>query len=309
MDDHVAGWAFLPDDGSRMHRTDPAGRGRTLCDRELDPRTPVVRAPRRAFTICVKCRAAGAQYPIPQPGQPTDRATVAAADAAPLRPRIRVVEGRSLGWVQLPKPPQILHRPDPYLPDRVLCGLVLPGRTPIHQTPPTQWPPCPECQQRADAEAKAGAEAKRDHHRGGRPDHPAGGPPQAAPKPAVSARVRRLLAAGPVLGDGPTGTAGTWQLPVGWVRLDSRSSWHRPHPERPDQVMCGLALPAGVAVLRRRVGTRRACPDCEAVRAAALTEQRARDRTTRQKRSARATPRPPRPRPVRGGLPTLGRNR
>jgi hypothetical protein len=67
MDGQVAGWVFLPDDGPRMHRTDGTGVGRTLCGHHLDPTVPVLQDPRRVFSICVACRDAGAQYPIPQP--------------------------------------------------------------------------------------------------------------------------------------------------------------------------------------------------------------------------------------------------
>jgi hypothetical protein len=88
----MAGWVFLPDDGPRMHRTTrPAS---TLCGRQLDATTPVLQAPRRAFSICLGCRAAGAQYPIPQAGD--------APESTPERPRRqRVVNGRTPGWVQL----------------------------------------------------------------------------------------------------------------------------------------------------------------------------------------------------------------
>jgi hypothetical protein len=321
VDDYVAGWAFLPDDGPRMHRTDPARPGWALCGRQLDPNAPVLQDPRRAFVICADCRAAGAQYPIPLRGR--------AADPPPARSRHRVVEGRALGWVQLPRPPRVLHRPDPYIPDRVICGQVLPGNVPIHRTPPQDWPACSRCQAKIDADPE---EARRDRRwrvatastvqtpgqsagRAGRQRDRVPSSPDRAPRPpAVSARILRRLAALSVLGAGPTGTAGTWRLPVGWVRLDGCPVWHRPHPERPDRVMCELILPATVSVYRRRTTNEPACPDCDAVRARALSELRERERQRADGQPPAPTkrttpPRPPRPRMVRGGLPTLGRDR
>jgi hypothetical protein len=99
VDDCVAGWVFLPDDGLRMHWT--IRPGSTLCGRQLDATTPVLQAPRRAFTLCLGCRGAGAQYPIPQLGD--------APESTPERPRRRVIGGRTPGWVQLPRPPRVLH--------------------------------------------------------------------------------------------------------------------------------------------------------------------------------------------------------
>jgi hypothetical protein len=248
-----------------------------LCGNQLAATTPVLQTPRRAFSICLDCRAAGAQYPIPQPSH--------AAQSAPERPPRRIIDAGAPCWIQLTKPSRVLHRPDPYIPDRVMCGRVLPGRVPIHRTPPQPWPACPDCQQRVDAESR------QDRRQRSRVPGPADQPRP----PAVSAWIQRRLAAGPVLGDGPTGTAGTWRLPVGWVRLDGRSVWHRPHPERPDRVMCDLPLHPAVPVFRRRVGNKRACPDSEAVRAAALTELRDRERQRAYGESTGATtPAPPR---------------
>jgi hypothetical protein len=64
VDGQVVGWVFLPGDGPRMHRSDRTGAGHTLCGRQLDPTVPVLQNPRRAFSICVACRDAGAEYPI-----------------------------------------------------------------------------------------------------------------------------------------------------------------------------------------------------------------------------------------------------
>lgn len=185
MDVEAPGWVFLPGDGARMHSTDRAGTGRTLCGRHLDPAVPVLQDPRRAFSICVACRDGGAQYPIPQP--------------APVRglpgrqPSQRVVEGARLGWVQLPKPAlRVLHRPDPYIPDRVLCGLKLPGRVPIHETPPCDWAHCDSCQAKIDANPEEARRERREPPtqleiagRGGRRSQPL---PTAPPPLALSAR-------------------------------------------------------------------------------------------------------------------------
>lgn len=304
----MAGWVFLPDDGPRMHRTNRDGAGRTLCGRHLDPAVPVVQNPRRAFSICVACRDAGAQYPIPQP---------AAADDPPApKPWQRVVEGPRLGWVQLPKPAlRVLHRPDPYIPDRVLCGLKLPGRVPIHEAPPCDWAHCDTCQAKIDADPE---EARRDRREpttrtgsASRADR-AGRRREGRPRPqplSMSERIRERLAARPVIGDGPIGTAGTWRVPVGWVRLDDQAVWHRPHPERPDQVMCELPLPVSASVYQRRVTTQPVCPDCHAVRTQALKELRDLDRLQPPPAPRTTTRQPPRPQIVRGGLPTLGRDR
>lgn len=305
MDGQVAGWVFLPDDGPRMHRTNGTGVGRTLCGRHLDPTVPVLQDPRRAFSTCAACRGAGAQYPILQP---------AAAARAGREPWQRVVEGPRLGWVQLPKPAlRVLHRPDPYIPDRVLCGLKLPGRVPIHETPPCDWAHCDSCQAKIDADPE---EARRDRREpatraesaghGGRRREPRPQPPRSL---AVSARIRERLAARPVIGAGPVGTAGTWRVPLGWVRLDDQPVWHRPHPERPDQVMCELPLPAAASVYQRRVATKRVCPDCHAIRTQALKELRERDRLLPPPAPRTAARLPPLPQIVRGGLPTLGRDR
>jgi len=306
VDGQVAGWVFLPEGGPRMHRTDRSRAGHTLCGRYLDPTVPVLQNVRRAFSICVACRDAGAQYPIPQP----------AAVAGPARqPWQRVVEGGRLGWVQLPKPAlRVLHRPDPYIPDRVLCGLKLPGRVPIHETPPCDWAHCDSCQAKIDADPE---EARRDRREPPTPPEIAdrGGrrrdkrPPSPRPPLSVSVRIRERLAARPVIGDGPVGPAGTWRVPVGWVRLDDQAVWHRPHPERPDQVMCELPLPAAASVYQRRVTTKRVCPDCQAVRAQALKELRERDRLLPPAAPRMTTRQPPRPQIVSGGLPTLGRDR
>jgi len=298
VDGHVAGWVFLPDDGPRMHRTDRTGVGRTLCGRHLDSTVPVLQNPRRAFSICVACRDAGAQYPIPQ--------FVAAGGPPRRKPWQRVVEGPRPGWVQLPKPAlRVLHRPDPYIPDRVLCGLKLPGRVPIHETPPCDWAHCDSCRAKIDADpeevrreptirAKSAGRARRR---------------QPQPRPlVVSARIRDRLAARPVTGDGPVGTAGTWRVPAGWARLDDQAVWHRPHPERLDQVMCELPLPAAVSVYQRRATTEPVCPDCHAVRTQALKELRELDRRLPPPLRRTSPCHPPRPQIVRGGLPTLGRD-
>jgi hypothetical protein len=302
VDGQVAGWVFLPDDGPRMHRTDRTGAGHTLCGRHLDETVPVLQNPRRAFSICMACRGAGAEYPIPHP----------AAAGGPLerKPQQRVVEG-PLGWVQLPKPAlRVLHRPDPYIPDRVLCGLKLPGRVPIHQTPPSDWAHCDSCQAKIAADPE---EARRDRRERPTPAENAGRGGQRRelrPRPrAVSERIRERLAARPVVGDGPVGTAGTWRVPVGWVRLRNQAVWHRPHPERSDHVMCELPLPAAASVYPRRITKEPICPDCHAVRTQALKELRELDRLLPPPAPRSTTRQPPRPQIVRGGLPTLGRDR
>jgi hypothetical protein len=93
VDDYVAGWVFLPDDAPRMHRT--TSPGATLCGRQLGATTPVhLGNPQRAFSICLGCREAGAQYPIPKSGN--------APESTPERTRRRVVSGRTPGWVHAP---------------------------------------------------------------------------------------------------------------------------------------------------------------------------------------------------------------
>jgi hypothetical protein len=171
----VDGWVFLPDEGLRMHRTDRTGPGRTLCGRDLDPAVPVLQHPRRAFSICLACRDAGAQYPIPQP---------AAADGPTRKPWQRVVDGPRLGWVQLPKPAlRVLHRPDPYIPDRTLCELPMPGRMPILETPPSDWAHCDTCRANIDADPDE-ARRQRDLHEPPSRAELSGRPRQRRPKPA-----------------------------------------------------------------------------------------------------------------------------
>jgi len=310
-----AGWVFPPGEGSRMHHTAPDRPGSTWCGRPLDPAVPVyAQVPRRAFSICVGCRDAGAEYPV--------RSAQPAPAPLPLPlPARAPAEGRAPGWVELLAEQGVLHRPDPRVPDRVLCGLVLPGSVPIHRRPPRHWPPCPRCQEklgrrvprRDQAPPVMPARARRQvADRAARRRDPR---PVAAPAaPVVSARIRARLTTLPVvLGDGPSGKAGTWRLPVGWVRL--RGTWHRPHPDRPYWVMCELALPGAASIYRQRTTDEPACPDCLAIRDRALSELRARDRQQeplrprppedRRPRSAQ----PPRLQIVRGGLPGLGRDR
>jgi hypothetical protein len=98
-------------------------------------------------------------------------------------------------------------------------------------------------------------------------------------------------------------------VPAGWVRLDDQTVRHRPHPERSDQVMCELPLPAVASVYQQRVTTNQVCPDCHAVRTQALKELRELDRLLPPPAPRTATRQPPRPQIVRGGLPTLGRDR
>lgn len=125
----------------------------------------------------------------------------------------------------------------------------------------------------------------------------------------MSARIRERLAAGPVIGDGPASAAGTWRAPTGWVQLDGGAVWHRLHPERPDQVMCELPLSVAASVLARRATTAPTCPDCHAVRTQALRELRELDRRRPFPAQRTRTAQPPRAQIVRGGLPTLGRDR
>ncbi|MGH2602525.1 MAG: hypothetical protein ACRDJ9_24465, partial [Dehalococcoidia bacterium] len=127
--------------------------------------------------------------------------------------------------------------------------------------------------------------------------------------PVVSERIKERLAAGPVIGGEPVGTAGTWRLPLGWARRDDQAVWHRPHPERPDQVMCELPLPLTASVYQHRVTNDPDCPDCDAVHAQALKELRERDRQLPPQPRQATTRQPPRAQIVRGGLPTLGRDR
>lgn len=233
-DDRVVGWVFLPGEGARMHRTDRPGS--TLCGRDLDPDVSVLPDNgRRAFSICVACRDAGAEYPRPKP-----------APAAP-------------------SPPKKPKRPPPTIDD--LDASPRPRRNPPQQRQPL----------------------------------------------TVSARIRDRLAAGPVIGHSntPAGTAGTWRLPVGWVQLDKPTPvWHRPHPEQPDQVMCELPLPAAVPIYpRRRAKREPTCPDCHAVHTQALRELRALDRLVPPPSRRLTFNPPPRAQIVRGGLPTLGRDR
>lgn len=226
---------------------------------------------------------------------------------------------RRLGWVQLAGQ-QVSHRPDPRDPGYVLCDLPLPAATRIRDRQPN-WPACPFCQQelqlcREEIRAALAApppDAKRSPApvRGDRSRRsPAAEQvaPSAPKLPAVSDRIRERLATRPVLGDGPTGAAGTWQLPVGWVRLAGRPLWHRPHPEQPARTMCELLL-LSEPIYRQRTTADADCPDCAAVRHAALSALRARDRQApTPPRKAKHTP-PPRAQVFRAGLPGLGRGR
>lgn len=65
--------------------------------------------------------------------------------------------------------------------------------------------------------------------------------------------------------------------------------------------------PRRVRTNPRRVRTDPICPDCHAVRTQALKELRERDRLLPP--PVPRTVQPPRPHIVRGGLPTLGRDR
>lgn len=73
--------------------------------------------------------------------------------------------------------------------------------------------------------------------------------------------------------------------------------------------MCELPLPARTSVYQRRVGTKRVCPDCQAMRTQALIELRELDRRQPPPAPRIATRQPPRLQVVRGGLPTLGKDR
>lgn len=278
-----------------MHRTDRTSPGRTLCGLGLPRGTTGAQHARRGFKVCSRCQTVEAKLPVPR----TDRPVPSNLPTS----QVHVTSKQPMGWVQLSKPPNVLHRPDPDNPNRVMCGPAMTGKRTIHLARPQPWPACPLCQHRLDERAERVRRQKR-------------GVDSAADRtfrPLVSARVQRRLAAGRVLGDGPTGVAGSWQLPIGWVRLDDRSVWHQPHPERINQVMCELRLPAKTPVLRRRIGSRRTCHDCQAMRAAALTEIRERDRQDdNRRRPPIATDRVLEPLPlrtVRGGLPSLGRRR
>ncbi|GAB1639644.1 hypothetical protein [Krasilnikovia sp. MM14-A1259] len=309
MDGYVAGWTLLPDvKGPRAHHTDPQRHGRALCGRRLDPGAPVHPTRHRDFTTCPTCQNRAPTLPRRSP----------TPEAAPPRHPQRV-DGRRLGWVQL-RGQRVLHRPDPRQPDRVLCALELPVTVVIHRRPPAPWPPCPFCQQEIQLHRQEIQSSVSTRPSPSPAPAPVPRPtraaratarrsPQPPAAPTVSARIRRLLIALPVLGPGPTGTAGTWQVPDGWVQLKPGGVWHRRHPERPDRMMCDL-LPHGAPVYRRRTNADPACPDCAAVRNAALSALRAQPAPQRKPPARPPAPaRLPRAQVVRGGLPGLGRDR
>lgn len=73
--------------------------------------------------------------------------------------------------------------------------------------------------------------------------------------------------------------------------------------------MCELSLPATASIYQRRITTNQVCPDCHAVRTQALKELRERDRVRPPPTPRTVNRQLPHPQVVRGGLPTLGRNR
>lgn len=103
--------------------------------------------------------------------------------------------------------------------------------------------------------------------------------------------------------------AGTWSVPAGWVVLPGTPVAHRPSPSQPGHVMCGRKL-ASEPVYRRRPRLP-VCRHCTLARQQALAAERAvaRDEGGQPPSLPEQAVAPPRPRMVRGGLPTLGRRR
>jgi hypothetical protein len=99
---------------------------------------------------------------------------------------------------------------------------------------------------------------------------------------------------------------------VGWVVLADGRRAHHPHPQRPDHVLCGRVLDPAISVQRQQP-TVRPCQRCSdvlrreqenhGIRTIVISSPEDVDRYERGRSRSSSV------RAVRGGLPTLGRDR
>jgi hypothetical protein len=179
------------------------------------------------------------------------------------------------GWTLLPDVRGArVHRPDPDRDGVTLCGRPVDPMVPVHRDNPG-FDPCEACAALADPVAAG----------------------DVAEQPAISS------AKDPEIW--PAGLVRTWEA-SGWVRLDGSWAAHRPHPKRaPGWTMCGQKRLADVpecAPCREELHRARVAAGIvmETVR---VTDPEQVDRLDRARARGVSI------RTMRGGLPTLGRDR
>ncbi|MBU2662503.1 hypothetical protein KOI35_03175 [Actinoplanes bogorensis] len=150
------------------------------------------------------------------------------------------------GWVRLPG--GFLHRPDPVRSGRTLCGSkVDPAERILHVRPP-DWPPCIAC--RDMARARPGAVRDRAIPDEGRPERAS----------------RRAETWERAVEDGErhrNESLKAWRS-IGWTVLADSRRAHRPNPERPGHLLCGLSDATATSRSRKKPKLD-ACPRCVAL--------------------------------------------
>ena len=289
------GWTLLPDQrGALIHRINPDSAGHVLCGRPVDPHA-AVHDHNPGFDPCRECAALAGEGGFRSTARITRlprRPAPSIGGHAEQAPEQADGEER-VGWVRLPG--QLLHRPDPVARERVACGMALPVGVKVWMRPPVDWPPCPACAANLPARlAKARKQGLRDMPRLDK-----------AGRQAASRKPARKRA--PLTGED---LRRAWRR-LGWVVLADKRRSHRPHPERPSQVLCGRRLDPGVDVLRDQPELR-PCQRCADIlrrrqenlglRRIVIASPTDVDRYDRARGGSSI-------RTVSGGLPTLGRHR
>lgn len=299
------GWTLLPDQrGASIHRTGPDHDGYVLCGRPLDPRASV-HADNPGFDACARCAVLAGE---PLPGEGFPAGTAAAGRAGRQRPTSTPIpaprrppelpgkvddDEAQVGWVRLPG--RLLHRADPANPDRVVCGKPLPVGVKVYARPPQEggWSPCKTCA--STLPLRLATARKRGLLNDDR---------------AAKARKKARPVQQPVeLSGGELLRA--WRR-VGWVVLADGRRAHHPHPQRPGQVLCGRVLDPAISVQRQQPKVR-PCQRCSdvlrreqenhGIRTIVISSPEDVDRYERGRSRSSSV------RAVRGGLPTLGRDR
>lgn len=280
----MGGWTLLPgSQGAQLHRLDPERAGYLRCGRQADPHAPVhTSAP--DFDRCTQC--AELVDPVaPNSGE--------SSSTVPRQPTPDVGERLHLGWVKLPG--RLLHRAHPTSRHRVACGKNLPPEVRVYPRRPDtgpsgDWQNCPVCEKvLPDQIARAQHRGRLDTGR-----RTAMAPRPSSPEPLSGPR---LVAA--------------WRT-VGWVVLADKRRAHRPHPQHPRQVLCGRPLDARLPIEKTPPQTApcRRCTDVLhrrqenlGIRTRVISNPDDVDRYSRTRDRGTSV------RAIRGGLPTLGRDR
>jgi hypothetical protein len=318
-----SGWIPILDDTNPeqgralLHRPLPGHPGYTMCGRLVDDPSALQRRKPAGLDDCQACSAfaraeaaASTKRPPtatkPSPDQ-IDRPRTVVADPAgaadvaqepatstaqdpAIWPSGLVRTWEASGWVRLDGSSWAAHRPHPERsPGWTMCGQSFdPATVAIYRIRPKTKPPCVRCAKIREDAIEAERRARRTARSGVRP--------------AVAPR-------GPDLG--------TLRSPR-WVVLPEGdgSRAHRPDPEFPAWAMCGARLPTPVpSVYRRRPADAPECASCreelhQARIAAGIEMETVRITDPEQvDRLDRARARGVSIRTVRGGLPTLGRDR